>query len=250
MSPRPNRGEERRPGARARAHGEARQAAGRSGWPSRGYAAGACPAARVAELLGSGWEGKSYLALDFETTGLDPRGCRVVEVGALRFSPARTGKDGREGRLVFRIEGAFSSLVNPGMPIPPEVIAIHGIHDRDVERSPSFREIAPALMALASGARIIAHNAPFDLSFLRAELARSGMPEPANDVLDTRILAKRAFPDLTSYSLVNLASRFCIDAGRSHRALDDARSCMELMLLCVEEAFPKAEPEPAGVGRA
>jgi DNA polymerase III epsilon subunit-like protein len=82
----------------------------------------------------------------------------------------------------------------------------------------------------------VAHNATFDLSFLRAELARNGLPPPRGSSVDTRILAKKAFPGFPSYSLVNLAASFGIDAGNSHRALDDARSCMELMLRCAAVA--------------
>jgi DNA polymerase III epsilon subunit family exonuclease len=129
-------------------------------------------------------------------------------------------------------QGALCTLVRPGIPIPRQVVAIHGIRDADVEHAPPFAEIGPSLAALASGAWIVAHNAPFDLSFLRGELARAGLPQPLNPVLDTRVLAKAAFPGLPSYRLVDLAARFGIDAGTSHRALDDARTCMSLLLLC------------------
>jgi DNA polymerase III subunit epsilon len=176
------------------------------------------------------------LALDFETTGLDANRERIVEVGAIRFVPERAAGGGH--RPAFRIEGAFASLVHPGIRIPSEVIAIHGIRDADVAASPRFGEIAPILMALASGARIVAHNAPFDVSFLRAELFRAGLPPALNTTLDTRLLAKRAFPGLSSYRLVDLALRMGIEAGQAHRAVDDARTCLELMLVCAEKLEP------------
>jgi DNA polymerase III epsilon subunit family exonuclease len=168
-----------------------------------------------------GWEEASFLALDFETTGLDPRKERVVEIGAIRFSA--------KGE-----HGSLASLVRPGISIPMDVIAIHGISDSDVAHSPGFAEICGLLMALADGACIVAHNAPFDVAFLKAELERAGLPAPRNQVLDTRMLAKAAFPGLPSYRLVDLAARFRIDTGRSHRALDDAKTCMGLMLLCAD----------------
>jgi DNA polymerase III epsilon subunit family exonuclease len=179
-------------------------------------------------MLPPDWRQAAYLALDFETTGLDPSRERVVEIGAIRFVPGAEGRNA-EG-------GALASLVNPGIRMPREVIAIHGITDADVADSPSFAEVAPALSALAAGAYIVAHNAPFDLSFLRAELARAGLAAPVNPVLDTRLLARAAFPGLSSYRLVDLAARFGIDTGRSHRALDDARTCMELLLICASGA--------------
>jgi DNA polymerase III epsilon subunit-like protein len=147
--------------------------------------------------------------------------------------------------------------VKPGIPIPPEVIAIHGIRDADVAFSGPFSDIAPLILALAEGATIVAHNAPFDLSFLRAELERAGWPatdrgEAANPVLDSRLLAKAAFPGRPSYRLVDLAAFLGIDPGRSHRALDDARSCMELFLASARilspgaaSAQPTAPAEPA-----
>lgn len=192
-------------------------------------------------MLPPDWEKAVYLALDFETTGLDPARERVVEIGAIRFIPGAAGATGSDaspagdGRRATEL-GAMACLVKPGIRMPREVIAIHGITDEDVEDAPPFHEVAPALSALASGAYIVAHNAPFDLSFLRAELARAGLPPPLNPVIDTRLLAKAAFPGLTSYRLVHLASRFGIEPGRAHRALDDARTCMDLLVLCASRA--------------
>jgi len=225
------------------------------------------PAAR--RVLPEDWRTRTYLALDFETTGLDPARERVVEIGALRFrfvepcSQADLGplfaaafaedaacgceaeREAADGggafrgagpggpgaeRLTLGEEGSLSLLVNPGKPIPPVTTAIHGISDKDVEGEPAFAALAPALAELARGAVIIAHNAPFDLSFLRAELSRAGLPPAANEVLDTRIVAKAAFPGLPSYRLVDLAARLGIGHERAHRALDDARACAGLFL--------------------
>ena len=236
---------------------------------------GAAPLA-ARRVLPEDWRTRTYLALDFETTGLDPARERVVEIGALRFrfvepcsqadlgplfaaafaedaacgceadrgaadgggafrgaagasGPGATGDPGAE-RLMLGEEGILSLLVNPGKPIPPATTAIHGIRDKDVEGEPAFAAFAPALAELARGAVIIAHNAPFDLSFLRAELSRAGLPPAANEVLDTRIVAKAAFPGLPSYRLVDLAARLGIGHERAHRALDDARACAGLFL--------------------
>lgn len=179
-----------------------------------------------AAAFGHDWRRDSWLALDFETTGLDPHRERVVEIGALRWS------DGQE-------TATFSSLVKPGIHIPSVVVAIHGIRDKDVSSSPRFLDIGAVLMAMAEGATIVAHNAPFDLAFLRMELAKAGLPSPENRVLDTRLLAKAAWPGLSSYRLVDLAARFGIDTGRSHRALDDARACLGLLLLCAQRLAPR-----------
>jgi DNA polymerase-3 subunit epsilon len=184
--------------------------------------------------LPADWKSRSYLALDFETTGLDPKCERVVEIGAVRFRF-------READARPESPAALAALVDPGKPMPRLVQAIHGISDEDLIGAPSFVDLAPALLSLARGATILAHNAPFDLSFLAEELARSnlgadfGFPE----VLDTRLLAKAAFPGRPSYSLMNLAAAFGLDSGAAHRALDDAKTCMELFILCARRLGPR-----------
>ena len=237
MSPRPNRGGDlhrrasNKPAATAGSPAPATPVAERL--RQRGGFGSASP--DLISMLPPDWEKAVYLALDFETTGLDPARERVVEIGAIRFMPGTGCAPGAEGRMATEL-GAMASLVKPGIRMPREVIAIHGITDEDVEDAPPFGEVAPALSALAAGAYIVAHNAPFDLSFLRAELARAGLPPPLNPVIDTRLLAKAAFPGLSSYRLVHLASRFGIEPGRAHRALDDARTCMDLLVLCASRA--------------
>jgi DNA polymerase III epsilon subunit family exonuclease len=165
----------------------------------------------------------TFLALDFETTGLDSSIGRVVEIGAIRFRMAA-------GSCVE--EASLACLVNPGMPIPSHARSIHGISDEDVAGAPAFAEVAPTLLALSAGAVIVAHNVRFDLSFLDAELARAGLSRPAAEVADTVPLSRRAFPGRPSYKLGSIASALGIDIGFAHRALDDARTCMLLYSAC------------------
>jgi DNA polymerase III epsilon subunit family exonuclease len=166
-----------------------------------------------------------YLALDFETTGLDSGTERVVEIGAIRFG---LGPGGAEE------EASLACLVDPGMPIPPRAISIHGITDEDVAGAHAFGDVAPSLLALAEGAMIVAHNVGFDLSFLDAELARLGRARALSESADTLALSRRAFPGRASYRLGSIAAALGIDAGSAHRALDDARTCMALYAACVE----------------
>lgn len=166
----------------------------------------------------------SFLALDFETTGLDCILGRVVEIGAVRFAL------GPEGPVE---EATLACLVNPGMPIPWQARAIHGISDEDVAHSPRFAAVAPALLELARGAVFVGHNVRFDLGFLEAELLRSGLLSPQAEAADTVALTRRAFPGHRSYKLGAIAADLGIDSGSSHRALDDARTSMRLYALCV-----------------
>lgn len=131
----------------------------------------------------------------------------------------------------------FCTLVNPGRPIPAQASAVHGIGDLDVSFAPSFAEAGRELLAFIEGAVIVAHNAPFDLGFLRAECERAGLPVPRNLSYDTIALAKTAVPGLPSYALGKLAASFGIAQKEAHRGADDARVCMELFGRCVASIF-------------
>ena len=181
----------------------------------------------------------TFLALDFETTGLDAGTGRVVEVGAIRFR--LKGGDCLE-------EACMAALVDPCMPMPARAISIHGIRDEDLEGAPTFGEVAPSLLALAEGAAIVAHNARFDLSFLDAELARLGMSRPPSAAHDTVHLSRRAFPGRASYRLGAIASALGIDSGLAHRALDDARTCMRLYAACARQLRRSAKERRCNTG--
>ena len=167
-----------------------------------------------------GWESRAYAALDVETTGLDPGRDRVVELAILPFH------FDSEGALIE--EEGFCSFVNPAMPIPESSTAIHGITDLDVPAAPFFREVVGMVDRLLSGRVMVAHNAPFDEGFVRAEYSRARNPPPLGEIADSLVLARLAFPSLHSYALAKAAFLLGIDPGSSHRALDDARTCMIL----------------------
>jgi DNA polymerase III subunit epsilon len=167
--------------------------------------------------------GQVFVALDFETTGLYPDNDRICEYGAVKFS--------NEGELE-----EFSMLCDPGIPISKDAQAVSGISDEMVRGLESTDSLLPAFMEFLGGAALIAHNAPFDLSFLYAAVARRGGLKPPNPVLDTRLLAREAFPGFPRYGLQDLARSFGIDPGSAHRALDDAYTCMRLFTICVEKA--------------
>jgi DNA polymerase III epsilon subunit family exonuclease len=169
-----------------------------------------------------------FVAFDFETTGLDAGRDRIVEIGAVGF---RLEKDSEGWKAVP--DGEYESLVNPGCPIPPEVSAIHGIDDLAVSSAPYFKDAASDFFPFIDGSILVAHNAPFDLGFLKAEAARAGLENPPNPAWDTVSIAKTAISGLPSYSLKSLASSFGINQTAAHRGADDARVCMELFVRCI-----------------
>jgi len=160
-----------------------------------------------------------FVAFDTETTGLDPKQNRVIEIGALRFDAAG-------------VSSRFSVLINPERPMPAEASRINGITDAMLADKPTASDVLPDFLTFIGNATLIAHNAPFDINFINEELSRVMLPQLSNRVVDTRIFARDVFPGLPRYALQELAKHFGIEALDAHRAEDDARVCMELFTVC------------------
>jgi len=163
----------------------------------------------------------TFVAFDVETTGLDARTDKVVEFGAVRFD--------RSSRLE-----EYAQLVNPGCPIPPAALAVHGITDEEVVASPPVREALPGVIEHFGDSVLLAHNAPFDIGFFDAAFAGAGLEPPANPILCTVELARAAFPRLHNHKLTTLVRELHIPEGEHHRALDDAVYSSEVFRRCVD----------------
>jgi DNA polymerase III epsilon subunit family exonuclease len=188
-----------------------------------------------------------FVAFDTETTGLIAGVDRIVEVAAVVFS---------DGRILREYE----QLVDPGISIPPGVQAINNISDEMVRGMPSIRDALPALLSVLREGIPVAHNAAFDAGFLCADIERFGLEAPNAPILDTRGLARKAFPGRQSYSLDNLAREFCREerqgtsaqrvGASSHRALADAHACAALFKVCLQKLSargPLAEEDLVGL---
>lgn len=163
---------------------------------------------------------KRFIAIDVETTGLSPgRGDRVIEVGAVAVEA---------GEVV----GEFVTLVAAGRPIPYHASRIHGITDAMLHGQPSADEVYPALLQFLGSHPLVAHNASFDVAFLRHECGRLGLPLP-NHSCCTLQRSRRALPELANHRLETVARRLfgaLPPTGRLHRALDDARLAARVWL--------------------
>lgn len=155
----------------------------------------------------------TYVTLDLETTGLNPERDAIIEVGAVKY---------HDGEPVEE----FSSLINPGRPIPFEITMITGLTDRDVVTAPRFDQISGPLMRFVGQLPVVGHSVGFDLGFMRAQ----GLLNE-NLGLDTWELATILLPSLPGYSLSALAERFNIKSPSQHRALDDAQATGRLFSL-------------------
>ncbi|AEF83465.1 3'-5' exonuclease [Leadbettera azotonutricia] len=166
-----------------------------------------------------------FAAFDLETTGLDAQKDQIVEIGAVKFD--------RRG-LIAR----FSTLINPGIPMPPEAGKVNNITDSMLKDQPMLDEVLPDFIRFIKNTILIAHNAPFDCGFINAKLKEKRAWTPPfsslpNRVLDTLVFSRETFPGRRTYKLGDLARDLEIPMGDAHRAEDDAAACMEIFLRCI-----------------
>ena len=182
------------------------------GWPA------AVPRQASFDELGTPLRDLTFVVVDLETTGGSPAGAQITEVGAVRV---RAGV----------VEGTFATLVNPQAAIPPFIAVLTGITDAMVASAPSIREVLPAFLEFAHGAVLVAHNAPFDLGFLRSACASTGCRWPGFDSLDTARLARRVLTrdEAPDCRLATLARVFRAEVTPCHRALADAQATVDVL---------------------
>ena len=121
----------------------------------------------------------------------------------------------------------FATLINPGMPMHPDVIAIHGITNEMVASAPSFSDVLPKLLSLLDDCVIVAHNADFDVSFLKSEFAQCGMHFPPYPVVDTLKLARKS-GKFVKNNLGCIAADLGISSQGWHRAMADTKMAEQI----------------------
>ncbi len=161
----------------------------------------------------------SIIALDIETTGLDPDKDAIIEIGAVRFRGTR-------------VEAEWSKLINPGRRIPPFITQLTGITDQMLLQAPSVKEVMPELINFVGDDPILGHNIRFDLSFLRKLGAFRD-----NSTIDTYELAAVLLPNAGRYNLGSLTQALGVPYPATHRALDDARATRGVYLRLFDEAL-------------
>lgn len=156
----------------------------------------------------------SFVALDLETTGLDPRQNRIIEVGAVKYIDGKRTED-------------FASFVDPELLIPARITQITGIDDRMVEGAPKIGEVLPRLFGFIGNLPILGHNITFDYGFLCQNAANMKLTFGARGI-DTHRIAKALLPDLPSRSLESLCGCYHIVEEPRHRAFSDAAAAARL----------------------
>ena len=169
----------------------------------------------------------TFVIVDLETTGASPKkGAAITEIGAVKV---------RSGEHL----GNFESFVNPLSPIPEYITQMTGITDLMLAKAPVIDEILPAFLEFAGQHNeviIVAHNAPFDLSFLKSAAKELDITWPKYKTLDTVTIARQVLTkeEVPNCKLQTLAAYFGTKAQPNHRALDDARATTEILHALLE----------------
>src|SRR3954453_6710457 len=174
---------------------------------------------RTFDDLGSPLRDITFCVVALETTGGSASaGSMITEVGAVKV---------RGGEVL----GEFQTLVNPHQSIPPFIAVLTGITDSMVAAAPPIEQVLPQFLEFAQGSVLVAHNAPFDVGFLKFFAERQQRPWPAFEVLDTAKLARRVVTrdDAPNCKLSSLAVAFGSTTTPNHRALSDARATVDVL---------------------
>lgn len=163
------------------------------------------------------WRELPLCVVDTETTGLDPETGRIVEIGIVRFE---------RGQVAER----WSTLLDPGMPIPPDASRISGITDEMVVGKPSFRDVKWEIWGRLRDRVFVAYNADFDWRYVETEMRRAGLSMPELPVLDPLVWARALLPNERTHKLDVICERLGVSNPQAHRAEQDAETAGRVLL--------------------
>ena len=166
-----------------------------------------------------------YCVLDLETTGLSFRTEKITEVGIIKI---------KNGEIIDE----FECFVNPEKPIPPEVVNVTNITDDMVKNAETIDKVIPKIIDFIGDSVLVAHNADFDLGFLKHNFAECGYSLD-NTYIDTLRLAKVVFPEMKRYKLGLIAEKLDIKVEVAHRALDDVKTLVAVFNVMIEKLKEK-----------
>ena len=162
-----------------------------------------------------------FSIIDIETTGGNPKKDRITEICILTH-------DG------IQIVNEFTTLINPECNIPPFITRLTGIDNRMVKEAPPFYKVAKQIVELTEGTTFVAHNAPFDYGFVKAEFSSLGFNYERNTLCTVR-LSRKLLKGRSSYSLGNLCAWLGIENEARHRAAGDAYATAKLFSLLLQQ---------------
>ena len=163
---------------------------------------------------------ETYVVFDLETTGFSPDKNKIIEIGAVKV-------------VGGVITDRFSTFVNPEVPIPFRIEELTSIKDDMVIDAPKIEEILPEFMKFCEGAIMVAHNAEFDMSFIKINCKNQGI-EREFTIIDTVALARILLPNLNRFKLDTVAKALNVSLENHHRAVDDAACTAEIFVKFIE----------------
>lgn len=167
---------------------------------------------------------EDYVALDLETTGLDPEWDSIIEIGMVRV---------RRGEVVAE----YSTLVNPGMPIDDFIAELTGITNDMLAAAPALPEVLPAARDFLGDDIILGYNINFDINFIYDNCEYQGLKPVSNGYIDTMRISRRVLPDLKHHRLGDIVNALGVDHAQAHRAIGDCHAtigCYKALLAHID----------------
>ena len=165
-----------------------------------------------------------FVALDVETTGLDFKHDRIIEIGCIKFLNGRPDRE-------------FSTFINAGVAIPSQITDLTGISEADIKNAPSFPEIVDKLLEFIGNLPLCGHQIEFDATFISEELKRINRPVLNVQLLDTALLSRILLQPLQRFSLKAVSESLNVQLDNAHRALHDARASGEVAVNLVPKIY-------------
>ena len=165
---------------------------------------------------------EEFVVFDIETTGLNSHTNEIIEIGAVKI---------KSGRIVDR----YSQLINPGRPIPYHITEITSITDEQVANEPKINEVIGKFVDFIGDAVLVAHNAPFDMGFIKRDIKKYLSIDYQCSVIDTLQMARDLFPDLKKYGLGDLNKTLGLALEKHHRAVDDSQATANMFIIFLDK---------------
>ena len=165
---------------------------------------------------------EEFVVFDIETTGLNSHTNEIIEIGAVKI---------KAGRIVDR----YSQLINPGRPIPYHITEITSITDEQVANEPKIDEVIGKFVDFVGDAVLVAHNAPFDMGFIKRDIKKYLNIDLQSSVIDTLQMARDLFPDLKKYGLGDLNKTLGLALEKHHRAVDDSQATANMFIIFLDK---------------
>ena len=165
---------------------------------------------------------EEFVVFDIETTGLNSHTNEIIEIGAVKI---------KAGRIVDR----YSQLINPGRSIPYHITEITSITDEQVANEPKIDEVIGKFVDFIGDAVLVAHNAPFDMGFIKRDIKKYLNIDLQSSVIDTLQMARDLFPDLKKYGLGDLNKTLGLALEKHHRAVDDSQATANMFIIFLDK---------------